>query len=156
MVWLESSFQLFPLVLRTWFQNVYSLNKTQFNNPVFKVKKYRRVILQNWFYFFKMTKNALRVSGKYYSSIISIIFFPTDINECLQQPCLHGSTCVNTPGSYTCTCAPGWTGPNCAQDINECLGILQCLNGGTCINTPGSYTCICPTGWTGDMCDLGR
>ena len=52
-------------------------------------------------------------------------------------------------------CAPGWSGPNCASDINECFDI-QCVNGGTCINTPGSYTCICDVGWTGSLCDIGE
>ena len=28
-----------------------------------------------------------------------------DIDECIvDQPCLHNSTCNNTPGNYTCNC----------------------------------------------------
>ena len=71
------------------------------------------------------------------------------------MPCQNGATCTNTDGSYACICPEGWTGPNCARDINECQE-LQCLNGGTCINTPGSYTCLCDIGWTGDTCNIGE
>lgn len=35
----------------------------------------------------------------------------TDINECDLNPdiCRGGGTCVNTDGSFTCTCPPGLT-----------------------------------------------
>lgn len=36
----------------------------------------------------------------------------SDINECLQSPCVHGQ-CSDTLGSYRCTCDVGWTGTNC-------------------------------------------
>jgi hypothetical protein len=36
-----------------------------------------------------------------------------DINECSSNPCQNGGTCSNTPGSYTCNCAAGYTGDNC-------------------------------------------
>uniref|UniRef100_A0A8R1HZB6 EGF-like domain-containing protein n=1 Tax=Caenorhabditis japonica TaxID=281687 RepID=A0A8R1HZB6_CAEJA len=38
----------------------------------------------------------------------------TDINECVETPgiCGHGQ-CVNTPGSYHCTCDNFWLGNNC-------------------------------------------
>ena len=28
----------------------------------------------------------------------------TDIDECLTSQCLNNATCVNTPGSYYCSC----------------------------------------------------
>jgi len=37
----------------------------------------------------------------------------TDRDECLQNPCVNNSTCINTPGSYTCRCGTGWTGKHC-------------------------------------------
>lgn len=41
------------------------------------------------------------------------LFWLTDRDECLQNPCVNNSTCVNTPGSYTCRCGTGWTGKHC-------------------------------------------
>ncbi|XP_078693848.1 uncharacterized protein LOC144923323 isoform X2 [Branchiostoma floridae x Branchiostoma belcheri] len=72
----------------------------------------------------------------------------TDINECLTNNggCQHD--CVNTAGSYYCTCRDGYLlsqGHNC-EDINECLiGNGGCQH--NCINTVGSYSCSCRTGY---------
>lgn len=62
-----------------------------------------------------------------------------DINECLGEttnascggdkracnsslvfPCHNSGTCLNTPGSFQCTCTAGWTGERCEQDVDEC------------------------------------
>lgn len=38
----------------------------------------------------------------------------SDINECvLYRPCKNGATCYDSFGSYSCSCAPGWTGKDC-------------------------------------------
>ena len=37
----------------------------------------------------------------------------SDVNECLNNPCLNGATCINKPGSYECKCASGYHGNNC-------------------------------------------
>ena len=45
---------------------------------------------------------------------VTVSFFSSDIDECiLIDPCRNGATCVNTDGSYTCFCEPGWQGKNC-------------------------------------------
>lgn len=49
-------------------------------------------------------------TDSYYS-----LFFFLDINECLQNPCLFGGTCIDTVGSYVCQCLPGRGGNNCAN-----------------------------------------
>ena len=36
-----------------------------------------------------------------------------DVNECLQNPCRNGATCVNVPGAFRCQCAANWTGQYC-------------------------------------------
>lgn len=41
----------------------------------------------------------------------------TDVDECLDRPCLNGGTCINNAGSYTCRCPVGYTGMNCEQGI---------------------------------------
>ncbi|GAB1601778.1 fibrillin-1-like, partial [Argonauta hians] len=73
----------------------------------------------------------------------------TDINECekVHTKCSHD--CVNTAGSYRCSCHEGYrlhrNGHSCS-DINEC----QDDNGGCehdCDNTVGSYVCYCGQGF---------
>ncbi|BFZ22776.1 hypothetical protein BsWGS_25813 [Bradybaena similaris] len=68
-----------------------------------------------------------------------------DINECRpSNPC--GQTCVNTEGSYLCTCRDGYrlntTDQQTCIDIDECQErIAKCHQG--CNNTAGSYVCTC-------------
>lgn len=65
-------------------------------------------------------------------------------DNCTSNPCLHGGTCTNTFGGYTCQCLDTWTGSNCEEDVNECTAFantdLGCQNSITCENTPGGYT----------------
>ncbi|XP_012529954.2 fibrillin-1 isoform X2 [Monomorium pharaonis] len=81
-----------------------------------------------------------------------------DVNECreLEDACSSNEECVNTVGSYTCTCKTGFRRDNLTQacvDINECqLKENDCLPTQRCDNTIGSYTCTrflpCGTGYT--------
>ncbi|XP_075758384.1 adhesion G protein-coupled receptor E1-like isoform X2 [Pelodiscus sinensis] len=86
----------------------------------------------------------------------------SDIDECSQVPSVCGlrSSCVNTPGSYSCQCQPGHSSPggnswkpgdshslNCT-DIDECSQDQSpCGPNSNCMNRPGSYTCICRAGY---------
>lgn len=40
-----------------------------------------------------------------------------DVDECLSGPCLHGATCVNAEGGYTCHCLGAYSGPLCATPL---------------------------------------
>ncbi|NVJ15492.1 EGF domain-containing protein [Myxococcus sp. AM010] len=74
-----------------------------------------------------------------------------DVNECMNgtAQCSVNAFCTNTPGSYTCTCRPGYSGNGwTCQDIDECVnGTAACNPSQVCVNTPGGYDCVggsCP------------
>jgi len=72
-----------------------------------------------------------------------------ELDHCGALPC-NGGVCRS---SHTCFCAAGYTGVDCATDINECLAPAThlCLPPTVCINTIGGYTCSpCPAGYDGD------
>ncbi|XP_065179894.1 fibrillin-3-like [Sycon ciliatum] len=87
-----------------------------------------------------------------------------DRDECLEyyRPCFYDDVmCVNTPGSFSCQCEPGFRQYgyrfgryNRCFDINECSsGADDCLNDTTlisCYNTQGSYRCACSPGYEVD------
>ncbi|WP_084668060.1 EGF domain-containing protein [Myxococcus stipitatus] len=84
-----------------------------------------------------------------------------DVNECTNgtAQCSPNANCTNTPGSYTCTCRPGyWGDGRTCTDIDECAnGTANCPPGTQCVNTPGSYQCSpvsCPPPTTrcGQVC----
>ena len=75
--------------------------------------------------------------------------FIIDIDECADNTNGCTQTCVNTRGSYSCSCDPGYRlasdGRSCT-DIDECIeGIDSCNQ--TCLNTVGNYTCSCESGY---------
>ncbi|XP_062901651.1 uncharacterized protein LOC134345238 [Mobula hypostoma] len=65
----------------------------------------------------------------------------------------NNSYCVNTEGSFNCTCLSGYEGPTCT-DVNECLdsNICSWKNNSYCVNTKGYYNCTCLTGYAGHNC----
>uniref|UniRef100_A0A7N6A3Z4 Delta-like protein n=1 Tax=Anabas testudineus TaxID=64144 RepID=A0A7N6A3Z4_ANATE len=71
---------------------------------------------------------------------------------CLSNPCLNRGSCAETPHGFECHCAPGWTGPSCSINANECDD-NPCANANSCRNLIGGYFCECLPGWTGQNCD---
>ena len=81
----------------------------------------------------------------------------TDIDECTADPCGVSAgravACMNTEGSYSCTCAAGYTerGGGC-EDVDECgmtpdpCGISD-MAATSCTNTSGSFLCSCEDGY---------
>nr|XP_025036034.1 adhesion G protein-coupled receptor E1-like [Pelodiscus sinensis] len=58
------------------------------------------------------------------------------------------------PGSYTCTCQPGYLPPSQLDSPFSCTDIDECSRdpspcgpNSICTNTPGSYTCTCREGY---------
>ncbi|XP_066566294.1 putative adhesion G protein-coupled receptor E4P [Amia ocellicauda] len=83
----------------------------------------------------------------------------SQINECVEIPVLCGpnAKCINVPGSYNCSCAPGFSPPAgvtltsnstpCA-DIDDCQQVPPiCGPNSICSNIVGSYNCTCETGY---------
>jgi hypothetical protein len=67
----------------------------------------------------------------------------------------YADAACNLPG-YECECADGWTGGDCAEDVDECgWDENPCANGGECSNSDGGYACTCTDGWEGDTCADG-
>ena len=104
--------------------------------------------------------------------------FQPDIDDCVDEPCLNGATCIDALTDYSCTCAAGYTGENCetgihllrdsfytstvvqhitfptTADIDECEA-APCLNGATCTDEVNGYSCECAAGYTGEDCETG-
>uniref|UniRef100_G1Q539 EGF-like domain-containing protein n=1 Tax=Myotis lucifugus TaxID=59463 RepID=G1Q539_MYOLU len=75
-----------------------------------------------------------------------------DMDECLNPRICKSHKCVNTHGSYTCTCPPGFElnleDPKLCKDVNECTsGQNPCHKTTHCLNNVGSYKCCCRRGW---------
>uniref|UniRef100_A0A7N6AEQ0 Protein eyes shut homolog n=1 Tax=Anabas testudineus TaxID=64144 RepID=A0A7N6AEQ0_ANATE len=69
------------------------------------------------------------------------------------QPCANEGRCMlNNASSYTCICAPGWSGQNCCINVNDCVQ-HWCQNGATCVDEINGYSCLCPRGYTGTYCE---
>ncbi|XP_035671980.1 fibropellin-1-like, partial [Branchiostoma floridae] len=74
-----------------------------------------------------------------------------NFDECSSAPCQNGATCQDGFYSFTCQCAPGFTGTLCETDINECSS-APCRNGATCQDGANSFTCQCVPGYVGTLC----
>lgn len=70
----------------------------------------------------------------------------------IQSPCQNGAQCIPLQqGRYRCVCEPGWTGPNCDQNIDDCAE-EPCLMGAKCIDLLNDFVCECPVGFSGKRC----
>ena len=63
--------------------------------------------------------------------------------------CVAGNSEVCDKINGACTCASGWTGSTCSENIDECQTANICNDTlKTCSDTAGSFTCSCIDGYT--------
>lgn len=43
----------------------------------------------------------------------TFVIYTTDINDCKDEPCKNGGTCLDGDKNYTCMCEAGWNGKDC-------------------------------------------
>ncbi|XP_042371842.1 protein jagged-2-like, partial [Plectropomus leopardus] len=63
----------------------------------------------------------------------------------------NGGICVDGVNWFRCECAPGFAGPDCRININECQS-SPCAYGATCVDEINGFRCICPLGRAGVRC----
>ena len=56
-----------------------------------------------------------------------IFVFTADIDDCVDQPCQNGGTCMDEVNDYNCICADGYTGKNCSISKNSFYSYSQQL-----------------------------
>lgn len=77
----------------------------------------------------------------------------TCLPACGPLTCNSNGVCTDLVGPATCTCGPGFTGPTCAENIDDCAA-NPCQNGGACVDGVDSYTCLCANGYSGPNCEV--
>ncbi|KAK2104900.1 Protein jagged-2 [Saguinus oedipus] len=63
----------------------------------------------------------------------------------------NGGICVDGVNWFRCECAPGFAGPDCRINIDECQS-SPCAYGATCVDEINGYRCSCPPGRAGPRC----
>jgi len=74
-----------------------------------------------------------------------------ELNDCVNNPCQYGGTCIDGLLTYTCNCPTGASGHDCATVYDSCTS-SPCQNGASCIVNPLNFTCTCPNGYRGNLC----
>ena len=94
-------------------------------------------------------------SDAYAKDDLKVELVCVDIDECAVYDLLttcggDSMECINTVGSYHCTCKSGFTvnpfNGRC-MDIDECLHNPCDLSNSRCQNTDGGFNCVCKSGY---------
>lgn len=65
-----------------------------------------------------------------------------DLDKCADNPCRFGGVCQNN--GLNCTCAQGFQGAKCSEDVRECSNASSsCTFGKHCTETFGGFECTC-------------
>ncbi|CAG9535646.1 unnamed protein product [Cercopithifilaria johnstoni] len=79
-------------------------------------------------------------------------------DECADNPCMNGATCIDLYNKFMCICPPHFEGETCENRMDECSFYegtpAGCQNNASCIPKPGGFHCICQQGFHGTLCQL--
>ncbi|XP_070575166.1 protein crumbs-like [Ptychodera flava] len=77
-----------------------------------------------------------------------------DVNECLNASSCPwpNQECENLPGSFNCSCVPGYQGDDCQILIDNCAS-NPCQHAAPCRNRVNHYVCECWPGYEGVHCE---
>ncbi|XP_011663142.2 sushi, von Willebrand factor type A, EGF and pentraxin domain-containing protein 1 [Strongylocentrotus purpuratus] len=75
-----------------------------------------------------------------------------DVDDCVNNDCENGATCLDQVSGFICQCPPGYNGTYCEMNIDDCSS-KPCLNNGSCIDQVSGFACLCSNGYTGELCD---
>ncbi|KAM9734946.1 protein crumbs homolog 2-like [Menidia menidia] len=70
---------------------------------------------------------------------------------CDPDPCLNGATCEDLFNRFSCACGPGWEGPLCGEDRDDCAP-QPCVHG-RCRDFLSGFQCECEPGYGGPVCE---
>lgn len=70
-------------------------------------------------------------------------------------PCVAGAQCLDLGKRVMCRCRPGFTGPHCETNIDDCAS-SPCSNAGTCFDLDNDFRCACTLGFTGKDCSVRK
>ncbi|XP_012556552.2 protocadherin Fat 4 isoform X1 [Hydra vulgaris] len=79
-------------------------------------------------------------------------------NACLKNnalecsPCRNDGICTDLHMNYSCECKKGFTGLDCAVDIDDCAP-KPCLHNSICEDKFNNYSCHCAPGYKGNNCE---
>ncbi|NXY21770.1 PROZ protein, partial [Atrichornis clamosus] len=79
--------------------------------------------------------------------LVSIMFSCMCGRRCSSSPCQHNGVCEDNIRGYTCTCAEGYEGENCAFAKNECHHEAKEGCHHFCYPGRNSYRCSCADGY---------
>jgi hypothetical protein len=82
--------------------------------------------------------------------VVSIYFIIDSVRKLLDTPTYFICQCVCV--YFGNTCAAGYRGKNCEENIDDCPGNL-CQNGATCVDDINRYSCRCPPTYMGELCE---
>ena len=77
-------------------------------------------------------------------------------NPCDSEPCWNDGICVlnSTNTDFYCNCKPGWEGPTCEVNVDDCVNDFKCLGGGKCLDDIDTYKCLCTEERKGPRCEF--